>query len=180
MTTGEQIYNIKRAHDSLSVVIHNRRHLPTVIWAIGCIVVALPLICMVFAGDFLLFMIGLFMLAVVVFLCIPILNWQFTGYETVSVNNQGIRIVRMASTNEKDKFVKQSAIEEIMIMPTEHEIGYKWSWLRPATLSSFHIGKISIKQKDEITRFGSGLTDEEANDILEIIRTYQEGIVSNT
>ena len=63
------------------------------------------------------------------------------------------------------------SIESLNPMPTEHDLGFRWQYLRPASVFTYHIGKIAIDYQGGVHRIGSGLKTAEAIDIVnQIIR----------
>ena len=177
MSAIKSVYSIKRHDKSLKIVIHNRRHWPTIVWAIVCIATAIPLALIVLlalsanpGGVAILLVVILLLVGGILIVCIPVLRWQFGGIETITVTPKHMKITRSLSTTTREEKLERSTITALSVMPTEHDIGWRWRYLRPTTVSTFHIGRIAAECEEAIYRFGSGLTSTEATEIVEAIK----------
>jgi len=183
MSEDVPVCSITDLGDSLRITIRNRPHWPTIVWAIGCILSGVPLalfICPVLtSGDGLamlaiLGMIGM-VLGIVTIVALPVLVWQYSGQEEVILDSQELRLVRSTPPATRERTLTLAEIGSVRVMPAEHELGYKGRWLKPATLETFHIGRIGLEYQGSVVRFGSGLTTDEASEIVEAIVRFREG-----
>ena len=182
MSETKNTYSIREHADSLRIIIHNRQHWPTILWAIGCIAVMILLTLVILialsgdAGVAAIALVAILLLVggVMAFICVPVLNWQFGGVETITVGSDHLRITRSLSSASREKVLEASAITELGVMPTEHNIGWRWRYLRPTTISTFHIGRIAVECGGVVYRFGSGLDSTEAGDVVNAIKAFQQ------
>ena len=177
MSAIKNVYSIRGNGNSLKIVIHNRRHWPTILWAIVCIATAIPLALIVIlalsadpGGVAIVLVVILLLVGGMLVVCIPILRWQFGGIETITVTPKYLKLTRLVSTTTREERLERSTITALSVMSTEHDIGWRWRYLRPTTISTFHIGRIAVECGEAVYRFGSGLTSTEATEIVEAIK----------
>ena len=108
------------------------------------------------------------------FICVSILVWQHGGQETIILASQELRVVRSTPRATREKAFGLASIGAVRVMPSEHELGRRWKYLRPATVSTFHIGRIGIEHEESMYRFGGGLATDEANDIVAAIVRFRK------
>lgn len=184
MDTSEHISacSIQDLGDSLQISIRKGPHRPTTLWAVACIAVTLPwllLIPPILSSEggpgVIVVLVGLgLVLPVVAFICVPVLVWQLGGQETVILASSQLRAIRSTPRTTREWAFDLSAISAVRVMPTEHDLGRRWKYLRPATASTLHVGRIGVEYLGSVYRFGSGLTTDEASDIVAAIVRFRE------
>ena len=107
------------------------------------------------------------------FICVPVLSWQLGGVETVTLDSNHLKITRSLFGATREETLEARAIRELRVMPTEHNVGWRWRHLKPTTISTFHIGRIKVECERVACRFGSGLSSAEASDVVNTIEVFQ-------
>lgn len=175
--------SVEDAGSALKITIRNRPHWITVIWAIACLAVAAPIVPLGwlvgsggsnFGATIAVAIVAAVLGVAIFFVCAPILIWQFKGQEIITLDDEQLRIVRSVRDSTCEKVLPLPASADVRVMPTEHEIGGKWRHYRPATVSSFHIGRVGIESNKSVCRIGSGLTLTEAQELALLIGGFRD------
>ena len=172
----EPVYKLEDLNNSLQITIRCRKHWPTIIWSAACISVTIPLVG-VFptiisnsGAGVLVFIMLVPVIIGVSALCGLVLAWQLDGEEVLKVNSQKLEIGRSSFGLTSKQIIRLESIKAIKAMPTEHDLGFRWSYLRPGSAFVYNSGRIAIEQEKRIYRVGSGLDFEEAEEIVKSIQ----------
>ncbi|MCJ7622456.1 MAG: hypothetical protein MUO76_03055 [Anaerolineaceae bacterium] len=171
--------NNKNKENRLEIQIVKHKHAATIVWAIICLIVTVPLVIfgiwlfIAVSGSCIPIFIITFILSVIAaILCAKILSWQLNGIETLFVSPTKIICRRELYGSTQEFICKTKMIQSISVMPTEHKLGFSWWFLAPATISNFNIGRIEFICNNQTNRFGTGMTTEEAEVIVEKVLSF--------
>lgn len=168
-----EAYSLEDLGHSLQITIRNRRHQPTIMWFVALTVVFTIALIWIFpvalsTGDLELSLALIPLIAGLVF-CGLTLAWQFDGKEVLIVDPHKLESRRSSLGLKVQRTFNLKSIKTVKAMPTEHSEA-AWSFLQPAAIFRDDIGRIVIEQGKRIYRVGSGLYQEEAEEIVETIR----------
>jgi hypothetical protein len=112
----------------------------------------------------------------VTILCGSVLAWQLDGEEMLTVDPLKLEIRRASFGLAGRRTIHLESIKALKAMPTEHDLGWRWRYLRPGTIFLYNTGRIAIEQEKRIYRVGSGLGFEEAEEIVKNIQRKYPGV----
>jgi hypothetical protein len=169
----------KNRENRLEIQIAKHKHTGTIVWAIICLIVTVPLVIfgiwlfIAVSGSCIpIFIITFILSGIAAILCTKVLFWQLAGIETIIVSPTKIICRRELYGSTQEFICKPKLIQSISVMPTEHELGFSWWFLAPATISNFNIGRIEFICNNQTNRFGTGMTTEDAELIVEEVLSF--------
>jgi hypothetical protein len=179
---SEPVYSIEDYGNTIRITIRCRKHWPTIIWSVACIAVTLPfawLLPTIRTSSslelLLIFVTTVLMLAGFILGCL-VLAWQLDGKEVLTIDPKMLEIRRTSFGFKNERVIHLESVKSLKAMPKEHDLGFRWSYLRPCSVFVYNSGKIAIEQEKRIYRVGSGLRFDEAEEIVRRIQNKNFGV----